>query len=63
MLSPSAHKRGSTMGPRRFRGIFAKWLKVFGVPDGIRTRVTAVKGRCPNRWTTGTHSLRNTELV
>src|SRR5665213_3049834 len=25
-----------------------------GVPDGIRTRVTAVKGRCPNRWTTGT---------
>ena len=28
-----------------------------GVPDGIRTRVTAVKGRCPNRWTTGTHML------
>ena len=30
---------------------------MFGVPDGIRTRVTAVKGRCPNRWTTGTHRL------
>ena len=25
-----------------------------GVPNGIRTRVTAVKGRCPNRWTMGT---------
>jgi hypothetical protein len=22
-------------------------LNLFGVPDGIRTRVTAVKGRCP----------------
>jgi hypothetical protein len=25
----------------------AKCLKRFGVPDGIRTRVIAVKGRCP----------------
>jgi hypothetical protein len=24
-----------------------------GDPNGIRTRVTAVKGRCPNRWTMG----------
>ena len=30
---------------------------LLGVPDGIRTRVTAVKGRCPNRWTTGTRGL------
>jgi hypothetical protein len=22
-------------------------------PNGIRTRVTAVKGQCPNRWTIG----------
>ena len=35
------------MGPRRFWGIFAKSFGMFGVPDGIRTRVTAVKGRCP----------------
>ena len=28
-------------------------------PNGIRTRVTAVKGRCPNRWTIG--SLRGWE--
>ena len=27
---------------------------LIGVPNGIRTRVTAVKGRCPNRWTMGT---------
>ncbi len=26
---------------------------VFGDPNGIRTRVTAVKGQCPNRWTIG----------
>ncbi len=25
-------------------------------PNGIRTRVTAVKGRCPNRWTIGSGS-------
>jgi hypothetical protein len=31
--------------------------KKFGVPKGIRTPVTAVKGRCPNRWTMGTTSL------
>ena len=24
-----------------------------GDPNGIRTRVTAVKGQCPNRWTIG----------
>ena len=24
-----------------------RWLFLFGVPSGIRTRVTAVKGRCP----------------
>jgi hypothetical protein len=43
---------------RYFAGLFAaKLLKRFGVPDGIRTRVTAVKGRCPNHWTTGTRSL------
>ena len=27
--------------------------KEIGDPNGIRTRVTAVKGRCPNRWTIG----------
>ena len=26
---------------------FIKLLILLGVPDGIRTRVTAVKGRCP----------------
>jgi integrase len=35
---------GSTMGPRPFGGISAKSFGMFGVPDGIRTRVTAVKG-------------------
>jgi hypothetical protein len=34
---------GSPEGPRPFCGKSAKLLKVFGVPDGIRTRVTAVK--------------------
>jgi hypothetical protein len=28
-------------------------LKKKSDPNGIRTRVTAVKGRCPNRWTIG----------
>ncbi len=27
--------------------------KQIGDPTGIRTRVPAVKGRCPNRWTIG----------
>jgi transposase InsO family protein len=35
------------LGPTVFSGNFAKRLKRFGVPDGIRTRVIAVKGRCP----------------
>ena len=34
-----------------------------GVPDGIRTRVTAVKGRCPNRWTTGTRGLTGQQTL
>ena len=42
-----ARKRGSPMGPQTILGKSAKLLKRFGVPDGIRTRVTAVKGRCP----------------
>ena len=29
-----------------------------GDPNGIRTRVTAVKGRCPNRWTIGSETAR-----
>ena len=29
---------------------------LFGDPDGNRTRVTAVKGRCLNRLTTGPYS-------
>jgi hypothetical protein len=33
----------SPEAPRRKQGICAKSLKRFGVPDGIRTRVTAVK--------------------
>ena len=32
---------------RCFCGRRGKSLKSFGVPGGIRTRVTAVKGRCP----------------
>ena len=31
---------------------------VFGDPNGIRTRVTAVKGQCPNRWTIGSGKSR-----
>lgn len=27
--------------------------EIGGDPTGIRTRVTGVKGRCPNRWTIG----------
>jgi hypothetical protein len=27
--------------------VYPGYWKEFGVPDGIRTRVTAVKGRCP----------------
>lgn len=30
-----------------------KTKKMNGDPTGIRTPVTAVKGRCPNRWTIG----------
>ena len=44
--------------PSDFSRICAKLLKGFGVPDGIRTRVTAVKGRCPDHWTTGTQRAR-----
>ena len=32
------------------------FLRFFGDPDGNRTRVTAVKGRCLNRLTTGPQS-------
>ncbi len=28
-------------------------MRTNGDPNGIRTRVSAVKGRCPNRWTIG----------
>ena len=52
---------GTTL-PEQARGD-AKLLKGIGVPDGIRPRVTAVKGRCPNRWTTGTHALRDFALL
>ncbi len=31
--------------------------KKHGDPNGIRTRVTAVKGRCPNRWTIGSSEV------
>jgi hypothetical protein len=30
-------------------------MEIFGDPYGIRTRVTAVKGRCLNRLTKGPH--------
>ena len=33
--------------PAFYIGRICKLLILFGVPDGIRTRVTAVKGRCP----------------
>ena len=32
-------------------------LEKNGDPNGIRTRVTAVKGRCPNRWTIGSSEV------
>ena len=28
-------------------GLVCRFKRAVGVPDGIRTRVTAVKGRCP----------------
>ena len=34
-------------GRQLVRLTFCKSLKTFGVPDGIRTHVIAVKGRCP----------------
>ncbi len=33
-----------------------------GDPNGIRTRVTAVKGQCPNRWTIGSEVENKTYL-
>lgn len=32
--------------------------EIGGDPTGIRTRVTGVKGRCPNRWTIGSSQER-----
>ena len=40
-------------GARYFFKLTKNHQKKFGDPNGIRTRVTAVKGRCPNRWTIG----------
>ena len=40
--------RAAGKAGRRIRSSGASKLSVFfGVPDGIRTRVIAVKGRCP----------------
>ena len=33
-----------------------------GDPNGIRTRVTAVKGQCPNRWTIGSREKSRSVL-
>ena len=33
-------------------------LEWYGDPNGIRTRVSAVKGRCPDRWTIGSVGSR-----
>jgi hypothetical protein len=38
----------------------SKLLIMFGVPDGIRTRVTAVKGRCPRPLDDGDAALNAT---
>ncbi len=43
-LAQTLNRKGKASA--QFR-ICLKCLKAFGVPDGIRTRVTAVKGRCP----------------
>lgn len=40
-----------------------KLLKIFGVPDGIRTRVTAVKGRCPGPLDDGDALVGESKLV
>ena len=34
-----------------------------GDPNGIRTRVTPVKGECPNHWTIGSFRKRGGEIV
>ncbi len=44
------HGEMSPYGPAgglKGRGMVQKFNEINGVPDGIRTRVTAVKGRCP----------------
>jgi len=38
---------------RLFRAESFQSLQKRSDPNGIRTRVTAVKGQCPNRWTIG----------
>ena len=50
--SPAGKKKKS-----HFRTTF-----LFGDPDGNRTRVTAVKGRCLNRLTTGPYLVAATGL-
>jgi hypothetical protein len=44
-----------------FGFVGGKLLMVFGVPDGIRTRVTAVKGRCPRPLDDGDALCRSLE--
>ena len=49
--TPNGQKRAPTVTKRNSASEEAAILN--GDPNGIRTRVTAVKGRCPNRWTIG----------
>jgi hypothetical protein len=51
------HTDGSMTYVVTYRSVYYSYVIDFiGVPDGIRTRVTAVKGRCPDHWTTGTRA-------
>ena len=57
MLGDTISDRNS-FGRRKIRAASAEAaLNWFGDPNGTRTRVTALKGLCPNRWTMGPHSL------
>ena len=49
------HNRARTYDPLLVRQMLSQlsYAPLYGDPAGIRTRVTAVKGRCLNRLTTG----------
>ncbi len=57
------HQIGSILHPRIQGETLRKLLMLSGVPDGIRTRVTAVKGRCPRPLDDGDSSREQTSRM